>query len=228
LDKINRQNKFQELRKAYPFFVFQSYSIFKTKTNLRISFLFELGDRFSFRPELEIPFRDFYTMNKIPDMVLENLVFQIGMVELISYWKTACPPKVLVRAGYLDKEQIAWWKKLYYNGLGEFFYLNGIQTDKDSFMEIVPEGGPKEISTVFLNDEQVLVPVGGGKDSVVSLELLKNNGLAVKPFLLNPRKAALRTIKIAGFSTPGSVVVNRRLDPQLLDLNKTGFTQALD
>jgi len=223
LDKINRQNKFQELRKAYPFFVFQSYSIFKTKTNLRISFLFELGDRFSFRPELEIPFRDFYTMNKIPDMVLENFVFQIGMVELISYWKTACPPKVLVRAGYLDKEQIAWWKKLYYNGLGEFFYLNGIQTDKDSFMEIVPEGGPKEISTVFLNDEQVLVPVGGGKDSVVSLELLKNNGLAVKPFLLNPRKAALRTIKIAGFSTPGSVVVNRRLDPQLLDLNKTGF-----
>jgi hypothetical protein len=172
---------------------------------------------------MEIPLRDFYNVENIPDEVIENIVFHIGMVELISYWKTACPPKVIIRSGYLNKEQIDWWKKLYFNGLGEFFYLNGIETDMDSFMEILPQGEPKEISNAALDDEQVMVPIGGGKDSVVSLELLNNNDFRVRPFLLNPREASLRTINIAGFSEKESIVVHRRLDTELLKLNKAGF-----
>ncbi len=223
MDKTNNHNKFLKLRKAYPYFVFQSYSIFRTKTSLQAKFLFSLAGKYTFQPEIEIPFRDFYRSEKLSGKVIENMIFHIGMIELVSYWKAACPPKVIVRAGRLDEKQIAWWKKLYFHGLGELFYLNGIETDMESFMEIIPEGKTGEISTVLLDSQQVLVPIGGGKDSAVSLELLKNSYLKVRPFLLNPREASLRTIDIAGFSEKESVVVNRKLDPELLKLNEAGF-----
>ncbi len=223
MDKTNNHNRFLELRKAYPYFVFQSYSIIRTKTNLRIQFLFDMAGSYAFQPEIEIPLRDFYDFESMPEDVVENLAFQIGMVEMVSYWKAACPPKVVIRAGHLDANQIAWWKKLYFHGLGEFFYLNGIETNMDSFMEIITEGKPKEFSEVALNYDNVLVPIGGGKDSVVSLELLKNSSMNIIPFLLNPREASLRTIDIAGFSEKESAEIYRTLDPQLPELNDAGF-----
>ena len=61
------------------------------------------------------------------------------MVELVSYWKIACPPKVVVQAGIINDAQISWWKKLYYQGLGEFFYTNGIEADHVTFMDLVCE-----------------------------------------------------------------------------------------
>ncbi len=189
-----------------------------------MKFLFDLAGKHVFQPELEIPLRPFYVMENFSDEILENLVFHIGMVELVSYWKAACPPRVIIRAGDLDAVQVAWWKKLYFHGLGEFFYLNGIETDRKNFMELIPEGSSKVRSEVMLDDRKVLVPIGGGKDSVVTLELLKEaKGSLVRPFLLNPREASLRTIEIAGFRVDESVVVHRRLDPELLILNEKGF-----
>ena len=34
---------------------------------------------------------------------------------------------------YLSNEQIDWFKKLYFNGLGEFFYRNNIDVSFDNF-----------------------------------------------------------------------------------------------
>jgi hypothetical protein len=45
-------------------------------------------------------------------------------------------PHVIVECGSLDEYQTAWWKKLYFNGLGEFFYKNKIPADPDTFMDL--------------------------------------------------------------------------------------------
>lgn len=62
-----------------------------------------------------------------------------------------------------------WWKKLYYNGLGEFMYRNGIVVSKEDLVTIECE----DKACALLHDTQsydgCLVSVGGGKDSVVSL-----------------------------------------------------------
>ncbi len=63
------------------------------------------------------------------------------MIELISYWKAACPPKVLIKPHCLKQEQISWWEALYFNGLGEFFFVNDIDTSHDTFMEITANEG---------------------------------------------------------------------------------------
>ena len=44
----------------------------------------------------------------------QNLAFHIGLIELISYWKCTCSPKIIIKCGYLNEEQIKWWKKIYF------------------------------------------------------------------------------------------------------------------
>ena len=66
----------------------------------------------------------------------KNIAFHIGLIELISYWKCTCSPNVIIKCGALNEEQKNWFKKLYYYGLGELFYTNGIKTDIESFMNI--------------------------------------------------------------------------------------------
>ncbi|MCL1866541.1 MAG: hypothetical protein FWF82_03950, partial [Oscillospiraceae bacterium] len=107
-------------------FIYHGYEIRENG----FGFHFSMGEH-EFRPNwtCEIPIRE--------DSVLRDLVFNLGMVELISYWKSACPPIVEVQCGSLDEWQINWWKKLYRNGLGEFFYINKI-TPKNDFMTIIP------------------------------------------------------------------------------------------
>jgi len=59
------------------------------------------------------------------------------MVEAISYWKSVCAQKLIVECGSLDSEQIEFFKKLFYLGLGEFRYINNIVIEQNNFIEII-------------------------------------------------------------------------------------------
>jgi hypothetical protein len=89
---------------------------------LSISFTFNLAGQYHFKPSLFIPRKSVFLEDEKIMNQLDNIVFNIGMVELISYWKAACPPNLIIKPYSLHPEQIAWWKKLYFHGLGEFFY----------------------------------------------------------------------------------------------------------
>lgn len=215
--------KYLELRERFPFFEYQSYSFKINKQNLIAEFVFNISDKYLFKPTIKIPSRKFFALEKLEKKDIEVFIFSIGMVELISYWKSACPPKVVVKPVKLDEEQVKWWKKLYFNGLGEFFYLNGISTRLNDFMEISSEGDRVNSSNLPVKEESVIVPIGGGKDSVVTLELLKRGGVTVFPMVLNPREASISTIETAGLNLDLSIVVERKLDKELLRLNEEGF-----
>ncbi len=154
---------------------------------------------------------------------LDSFIFNIGLIELISYWKTACPPQIIVKPFKLNESQVEFWKKIYFNGLGEFFYLNGIKTSIEDFVTIksISNNSLKK-TNIDLDNKRVIVPVGGGKDSVVSLELLKKQ-FDVLPFVLNPRGASLGTIEAAGFKKDEVLIVHRKIHSKLLELNEQGF-----
>ncbi len=224
MKKVHRQQKFENLRKEYPVFTFEKYSYSVYNNVLSVEFVFNLSDKYFFRPRLSIPSRLFFDFKNLNRETINNFVFNIGMVELISYWKAASPPTLHIACHSLDDAQIKWWKKLYYNGLGEFFYLNDIATGKDDFMHISTSGTFLEPVSTPLNENKIIVPIGGGKDSAVTLELLKQaQNREIIPFVLNPREASVRTIETAGFTMAKAMVVNRQLDTQLLVLNKNGF-----
>ena len=233
MKRTDNQSKFDALRKEFSTFTFERQSVTRENGTLRLAFDFNLDDRYHFQPTLEIPARPFFDWDSIPCEQLECLAFQIGMTELVSYWKIACPKKVVVKLFALTESQIRFWKKLYYNGLGEFMYLNGISVSEAELMEIVTlpqlpmsfQGGivrGKESMGSVQFREQTLVPIGGGKDSVVTLECLRNE-MPVIPMIVNPRGATLNCVKTAGYKDDEFIVINRTLDPTMLKLNAEGY-----
>jgi UDP-N-acetyl-alpha-D-muramoyl-L-alanyl-L-glutamate epimerase len=220
--------KFIDLRAEYPVFVYESYDIQLIDNEIIIRFSFNLNDSYWFYPETHISVRPgisdlfFKRGGQLSD--LNIFAFNIGMIELISYWKTACSPRVIIKPHTLDQGQIDFWKKIYFNGLGEFFYLNGIMNqDQESFMEIVSEGPPVICLDFDLDDSSALVPIGGGKDSVVTLELLRRNQIDCLPLILNPRGATLSCVKAAGYAVENVFIIKRTIHPLLLELNEKGF-----
>ena len=136
LKRTDNQSKFDALRKDFSTFSFESQTVKRENGTLSLAFDFNLDDRYHFRPTLEVPARQFFDWDSISEEKLQALAFQIGMTELVSYWKIACPKKVVVKPFVLTESQKAFWKKLYYNGLGEFLYLNSIAVSEAELMDI--------------------------------------------------------------------------------------------
>ena len=216
------QNKYNSLRETYHFFRFQRYDYTLENEQLSVKYYFSLDDKYFFTPSFDIPKRKFYDFNNLNNSQLDVILFNIGMIELISYWKLACPKRVYIQPFKLDDNQIRWWKKLYFNGLGEFFYLNGIKENVNDFMEIINESEKSCDKINIQLKESTLVPVGGGKDSVVTLELLKNK-MPIIPLIINPRGATTECVSTAGFSEEQVAVIKRTLDPTMLKMNNEGF-----
>lgn len=222
MNKQNRSLKFKELRKEFKEFTYDSYSYSIDSKGLKIEFTFKIDDFVEFHPKIEIPKQSFIDFNRISTTMMNQLVFSIGMVELISYWKAICPKKLIVKPFNLDANQIDFWKKIYFHGLGEFFYLNEIEIDMDGFIDILPNSNVRMMKTETIAvDDSALIPVGGGKDSVVSLEILKDIGdnLAL---IMNPRGASTATANIGGYNGR-TFIIKRYLDSKLLDLNEQGY-----
>ena len=129
---MNRNDKYRELRERYPEFIYEAYHHEVTEAGLKVWFDFRMGD-VVFHPEALIERRSFLDFNVDG---IDCMVFDMGMIELISYWKCACPPTVKVLCGSLSADQVAFWKKLYWNGLGEFYYTNGIAETQEAFLEM--------------------------------------------------------------------------------------------
>ena len=222
MNRTDNQSKFDALRESFATFTFEKQTVTRAEGKLSLAFDFNLDDRYHFRPTLEIPARRFLNWEGIPPEQLEALAFQIGMTELVSYWKIACPKHVVIKPFALTDTQIAFWKKLYYNGLGEFLYLNGITVSETDLMQIECAGDRPFPKVGVPLEEKVLVPVGGGKDSVVTLECLRKE-MPVTPLIVNPRGATLNCVRTAGYGDEDFIVVNRTLDPTMLKLNSEGY-----
>ena len=233
---MSNQTKYDSFRQTYPEFVYEKYGYDVQPDGLHIVFKFRIGNDICFQPTAHIPTRSFLQFDQ-PKEIMDMLVFNIGMIELVSYWKCYCPPLVRVACGTWDDSQTAFWKKIYFNGLGEFFYTNGIQATKDDFMRIeclnesMPEclsaDASKQSSNQAIkqssNQAYYLVPIGGGKDSVVTLELLASqDGVRVKPLIMNPRGATIGCVEAAGYGMDDVLVIYRSIDPLLLELNSQG------
>jgi UDP-N-acetyl-alpha-D-muramoyl-L-alanyl-L-glutamate epimerase len=223
--KLDKFSRFHDLRKEFPVFTYDSYQYYFSGNSLEVSFSFNLSGKHFFNPGVSIPYKSklFVPFDSLVPSSLDNLVFHMGLIELISYWKSACPPEVIIKPHSLSDSQVKFWKKIYFHGLGEFFFMNSIQVNEDDFMELIfPEENP--VTDFLLNKaEGCLVPVGGGKDSAVTMGLLNKSHKNWLPFVINPRKTSLAVIGAAGKNEDQTVDIFRTIHPQLLKLNSEGF-----
>ena len=209
---------YNELRDKYNTFIYDRYEITEDENKINITYYFEIPGLAAFNPKYEIDKK--FTKKGI-DEFSKNIIFHIGLVELISYWKCVCPKKVIIKAGYLDNDQVSFFKKLYYYGLGEFFYINNINASFENFMDIEVMASKKERTKVEYHGSGNLIPIGGGKDSCVSLEIVK--GMDNNPIIMTPKQVHLDCCYAAGYTDDEIITFKRVLDKKLIDLNNQGY-----
>lgn len=215
---------FNELRKTYKEFIYKSYNVIENEEKIKIEYHFEIPDLEVFKPTIEIEKRNI-NFKGIDNDFVKNLVFNIGMVELISYWKCACPKKLIIECGELEEEQIMWFKKLYYLGLGEYRYINNINISLEEMLDIeckCKEEYKLEPKSIKENLKGALIPIGGGKDSCVTAELLKDQKEDNLCLIVGGKEPSIKCSEIAGYKDK-IIYVKRTIDKKLLELNKKGF-----
>lgn len=220
---MDNSEKFLELRKKYKNFSYNSFQISETDGEINIEYEFEIENLCKFNPTIKLLKKNMKIKDIHTDFI-RKLVFHMGMVELISYWKPTCSKNVIIKCGSINKEQIQWFKKLYYYGLGELFYTNNIKISMEEFMNITCIGKQNN-STGDINEEDYsgyIIPIGGGKDSIVTLEIL-NNIQDKKALIVNPKDVTLNCAKLAGIENENIIEIFRKIDSNIIDLNNKGF-----
>lgn len=218
------RTKYEQLREKHPSFVYKNYSLTENDGEILIRYDFSMENGAEFHPEIRIPTANLNIVNAFDSECAKRIVFSLGMVELVSYWKCACPPKIFVDCGYLDAFDIKWWKRLYFGGLGEFHYINGICTDEESFTDIVCRFEHKDYPAFEYNSTgKNLITVGGGKDSAVTTDLLESCRDDNIFFTVNDQEARTQTVLKAGYGEERIVKTYRTIDKNLLELNAKGY-----
>jgi UDP-N-acetyl-alpha-D-muramoyl-L-alanyl-L-glutamate epimerase len=212
-----------ELRAKHPRFIYESYSeeLLNPGVRLTFSYLLEPGHRFT--GDVIIHDVQAKEWESIPQAVRDEWVFHIGLAEMPSYWKAAAPQEIVIKAGWLSESQLQWWHNVFIQGMGEYFYINQIDFTAPDFLKLSVEGSEEQhmSSWDFTTSTDYLVPIGGGKDSSLTLALLNENNIEFGVFLLNPTQAAL-DVTLA--SNPRQTLTARRtIDPNLLALNTQGY-----
>ena len=152
-----------------------------------------------------------------PDERFHAVLVLLGAILGLSYYKAAAPPRYVVEVDGLTDAGLDYLALTLREGLAEFAYRAGL----DGFLEPeitrtgTPGSRPAESSAVGAP----LVPIGGGKDSIVSVESLAAVGLAPLQFAVNPNVIINRVAAVSGHAF---VSAKRTIDRHLLDLNGRG------
>lgn len=214
--------RFNEIRKEFTDFIYHDYFIKEKDNTLEVTFKYEIKNLEEFVHTTLIDlnnypdFREYKSYKKEYDVI----IFNLGIMEMINYLKLTCSKNIFIKCGNLNKKQIDFYKKVFYLGLGEFRYLNNIEIKKEDLFEFFIDN---EKESVILdnnyNNEGFLIPIGGGKDSVVTIEMLRNENCGY--FLLNPREANIKCQKVVDPNTNKTINVTRRIDSKLINLNSS-------
>lgn len=146
------------------------------------------------------------------DRALQILFFTAG----VSYYKTFLPEHLVIRQGEADSARAHYLSETYQKGLGEFFYVN--QLDPRRTIEFPIHSADIQPLQRAHNDG-LLVGLGGGKDSLLAVELLKDTTLPLATWSLNHRTQLGPLVERVGLP---HFWVERTWDSQLSTLNKEG------
>ncbi len=174
------------------------------------------GQRLQIEEKLFVPFDP--QLDIIDPADLDAALTGLHLIGGISYWKTCCPPQILIEDNALSSWDASFWNEVYTQGLGEFFFRN--QLDSNNKVRFPPGCPATDKLPISREAEGIpLVLVGGGKDSIVSHEILR---LAARPHCLLFFGDSSHIEMLIKQIDAQRLMVERHLDPQLFDLNAAG------
>ncbi len=223
---------YTDIRNKYSEFIYRKFEYKLADGNLICDFYYEVAKNYdikhglNFKHSVVVENVDEKLFRALKVNILDNLIFHIGLVEMLSYWKVTCSPTIKIEAGSLNKDQAAWLRKLLMKGMMQYFYTNKIDFTTKDFIKIESFEREDEYEsprlTINFNNPKPLVTVGGGKDSAVTLGIISQEFSDYSGLVIKPSSASsfdlLETTK-----TKNVITVERKIDQKIIELNNSGF-----
>lgn len=141
----------------------------------------------------------------------------LHLIAGVSYYKAGVPPQIEVTEGPLDDATADLLDALYLHGLAEFAYRNGLDLRGRIHF---PRGGAAQPTASALGlPKRTLVPIGGGKDSLVAVEAIKSIGGDATAVWVGNSPLIAACAERTGLPT---LNIQRELAPGLFELNRLG------
>lgn len=138
-------------------------------------FYYSFDEKYNFQEVIDF-WSDLFEIRKDLDFsVLDNLLFHLHIALWISYYKAFPTKNLYVKSGFLNDDQISFWKKFYINWLWEFLYKNNIS--HIWLFNFLNKGWLEKNKKEFKLSNKALIPIWWWKDSLVSIDLFKKNNL---------------------------------------------------
>jgi UDP-N-acetyl-alpha-D-muramoyl-L-alanyl-L-glutamate epimerase len=195
-------------------FICERYRFTPETGTLALHYAFNGGPRFEER--IVFPLRN-RVMSARESEALDRVFRLLLLACGVSYYKALAPDGIRCPAFPLDHVTADFFTDFYVKGLGEFAWRNGI--DIASRLRFVTDTVDPPLPLRLGLPRLTCVPVGGGKDSIVTIECLRESGEPLVLFSLGNAAPIEATIAHAGLP---AIRVTRRLDPALFSLNEAG------
>ena len=176
-------------------------------------------------PELieRIVFTDAPVVSSDRRAAFESALDLLHLVAGVSYYKAGVPGEIAVESGAPNTATADFLDALYIDGLGEFAYHNKLDLRKRIKFPISGRpgetGGNREHKRPLSLPRRTLVPIGGGKDSLVSVEILKAASEPSTAVWIG--NSSLIAACAARTELP-TLNIGRELSPLLFEYNKQG------
>ena len=181
----------------------------------------ELAYAFDHGPELvetvTVPGAPF-TLEPARAAAVERALRLLHLVAGVSYYKAAVPGAIRIDSYTIDADTAALLEQVYLNGLGEFAYRNGLDLRGRIRFPFDPALATAAAPALGLG-ERALVAIGGGKDSLVSIEALRAMGVEQAVTWIGNSQLIRTCAERTGLAT---LNIGRALAPQLFEINRQG------
>jgi UDP-N-acetyl-alpha-D-muramoyl-L-alanyl-L-glutamate epimerase len=198
----------------YKQFIFEKYYYDPAVSTLSLQYRFDGGPRFQEALIFDFVPQD---LSLAARTVLDRIFRLIFLMSGVSYYKAFIPRTLVCEAYPVDRPTAEFLQNFYEKGLAEFAFRNRISLR--GHVEIRTSASLQDAPIAIALPRRTCVPIGGGKDSIVTLECLKRGSEPLILFSLgdaDPIRAC-----IAAADLP-SIRVLRRLDSRLFELNEAG------
>ncbi|MBQ9235451.1 MAG: hypothetical protein IJ184_03195 [Alphaproteobacteria bacterium] len=177
---------------------------------------YDIDDKYHFTEEYEFPNAPFY-LSEQQKATLKYALNYLHIAAGVSYYKTVLPYFLALSEFTINEAEAAFFNKFYINGLGEFAARNRL----NFFSRInfpYTDVPPRKAEFPYMADE-ALIPVGGGKDSCVTIKLAQEMGIESSTIACGDAAPIQNVMDITGGT---SYIIKRRISPNLAELNASG------
>ncbi|NDK39219.1 endonuclease domain-containing protein [Pseudoxanthomonas gei] len=152
-------------------------------------------------------------------LAVENALRLLHLIAGVSYYKAAVPSEIRIESYAINADTAALLESIYVNGLGEFAYRNGLDLHGRIRFPVAEAGGTSSAAPSLGLRHHALVAIGGGKDSLVSIEALRSAGVdQTVTWIGNSQLIAA----CAARTELPTLNLGRALAPGLFELNRQG------